>query len=99
MVFANSILCASRQAGATAVALDIAARISTGMSFYGDALGAPARSAGRVLFVADGPTRKRLAPRLAAVGAALDRCGALPLEQAAEHGLSLAPVEEALASS
>jgi len=91
-----AIVCASRQAGATTVALDIAARVSTGVPFPGQAIGAACRSTGQVLFVSDGATRKWLAPRLVAVGAALDRCVALPLEQDADRRLELAPVEEAL---
>jgi len=92
-----TIVCASRQAGATAVALEVASRVSTGVPFPDQASGAPGRPAGQVLFVADGPTRKRLAPRLAAVEAALDRCLAIPLVQDADHRLELAEVEEALA--
>ncbi|HVC99423.1 MAG TPA: AAA family ATPase [Pirellulales bacterium] len=92
-----TIACASRQAGATAVALEVASRVSTGMPFPDQPSGAPWRPAGQVLFVADGPTRKRLAPRLAAVEASLDRCLAIPLVQDADHRLELAEVEEALA--
>ncbi|HVC94597.1 MAG TPA: AAA family ATPase, partial [Pirellulales bacterium] len=92
-----TIVCASRQAGATAVALEVASRVSTGRPFPDEDCGAPWRPAGQVLFVADGPTRKRLAPRLDAVEAALDRCLALPLVQDADHHLESAQVEEALA--